>query len=406
MNNEVIQSIRSEELKERVLSIIDKIFQGKEELWGYIRYIHMVDHGERHTRNVMDLLTRFLVYSQRQLLNELTDMEKFCLIFAVWFHDVGGRGLSEQDEKFLNFLYTRGEHPWVGERIFIKMATRFGFSDEERHIIGEIIPAHSSKENIDKLPKEAIVNNQLIRPRLLASILSFIDACDTREQRVGGDEGVEAALEEIKVMEKDVRKNLKEMKDDLEEKRYLYEILKLQHEKDKLSRLRKRMRKLERKIELYEAYLKFYREAPDHFYKHLSVREVYFTPESVILEPNYPIGKVYPKGRPFMDYFNMALEDIRKEFERVKGYFNEYGITIKEIRAYDENRNYVEEVKKQQSVKIALEDARKEFKRLVKRRRTSEIMLNIGWPFEISIPLDLAIESISSFLRSLRKKGL
>jgi hypothetical protein len=99
MNNEVIQSIRSEELKERVLSIIDKIFQGKEELWGYIRYIHMVDHGERHTRNVMDLLTRFLVYSQRQLLNELTDMEKFCLIFAVWFHDVGGRGLSEQDEK-------------------------------------------------------------------------------------------------------------------------------------------------------------------------------------------------------------------------------------------------------------------------------------------------------------------
>jgi len=334
VDNKVIQSIKSEELKERVLSIIDKIFQRREELWGYIKYIHMVDHGERHTRNVMDLLTRFLVYSQRQLLNELTDMEKSCLIFAVWFHDVGGRGLPEQDEKFLNFLYTRGEHPWIGEEIFIEMASSFGFSDEEIHIIGEIIPAHSSKENIDRLPKETIVNNQLVRPRFLASILSFMDACDTQQRRVGRYEGVKSALKEIKVEERKVR-------EDLEMKRKLYEMrhqLKLKEEE---------VSKLEREIKVCEAYLNFYREAPNHFYKHLSVKEVYFTPESVILEPNYTMRKVYPEGKSFMDYFNMALEDIRREFERVKRYFNEYRITIKEIRAYDENRDNIKELKKQ-----------------------------------------------------------
>jgi tetratricopeptide (TPR) repeat protein len=332
-NNELIQSIKNKDLKKRVLSIIDKIFQRKDELWRYIKYPYMVDHGEIHTRNVMDLLTRFSSFSQPKLLNELSDMEKFCLIFAVWFHDIGGSGLPEVNEKFLeDFLYTRGEHPWVGEEIFIEMASSFGFSEEETHIIEEVIPAHSSKEKIDKLPKEISLNNQRVRPRLLASILSFMDACDTQQRRVRGDKGVKRALKEIEAREKKEKKNL-------EEKKRLYERLKHQFEKEEISKLKK-------EIKLYEAKLNFYKETPKHFYKHLSVKEVYFTPESVILEPNYVMRKVYPEGKPFMEYFNLALEDIRKEFERVKGYFNEYGITIREIRACNE-RDDMEELKKQ-----------------------------------------------------------
>jgi len=351
-NNAIIQSIKDKELKKRVLSIIDKIFSRKEELWGYIKYLQMVDHGEIHTRNVVNLLTRFLVFSQSKLLNELTDMEKFCLIFAVWFHDVGGRGLPEEDKKFLDFLYTRGEHPWVGEEIFIEKAPSFGFSKEERRIIAEIIPAHSSREDIDKLPKEVSVNNQKVRPRLLASILSFMDACDTQQRRVGGEEGVEDALKEIEIREKEVEKNLEKTKEELEEKKKQYEMLKLKHKKKEISKLEDKIKELEKDKNLYEAYINFYKEAPKHFYKHLSVKEVYFTQESVILEPNYYIRIIYPEGKSFMEYFNLALEDIRKEYERVKKYFNEYEITIREIRTYDEKRDNKKELEKQLSKRI------------------------------------------------------
>jgi hypothetical protein len=347
-DDKVIQSIKDKELKKRVLSIIDKIFSRKEELWGYIKYLQMVDHGERHTRNVVNLLTRFLVFSQPQLLNELTDMEKFCLIFAVWFHDIGGRGLPGEDKKFLYSVYTRGEHPWVGAKIFKENAPSFGFSEEEEHIISEIIPAHSSKEEIDKLPKEVSVNNQKVRPQLLASILSFMDACDTQQRRVGGEKGVEVALKEIKAkLENEVGKNLEKAKEELEEKKKQYEMLKLQHKQEEVSKLENKIKELENEINSYKLELDSYKEAPKHFYKHLSVKEVYFTPESVILEPYSSIGVVYPERKPFMEYFNLALEDIRKEFERVKKYFNEYGITIREIRAYDEKRDNKKELENQ-----------------------------------------------------------
>jgi hypothetical protein len=338
LKRRIIQlQFKDKELKERVLSIIDKIFSRKEELWGHIKYLQMVDHGEIHTRNVVNLLTRFLVFSQPKLLNELTDMEKFCLIFAVWFHDVGGRGLPEKDKKFLDFLYTRGEHPWVGEEIFIEKAPSFSFSEEEGHIIAEIIPAHSSREDIDKLPKEVSVNKQKVRPRLLASILSFMDACDTQQRRVGGDEGVKSALKEIETNEKEAEEKLEKAKEEIEEKKKQYnEMLKLQHKQEEVSKLENKIKELEKDKNLYEVYVNFYKEASKHFYKHLSVKEVYFTSESVILEPNYYIRVVYPEGKSFMEYFNLALEDIRKEFERVKKYFNEYGITIREIRACNE----------------------------------------------------------------------
>jgi hypothetical protein len=338
LKRRVIQlRFKDKELEERVLSIIDKIFSRKEELWGYIQYnLKMVDHGEKHTRNVVNLLSRFLVYSQPKLLNELTDMEKFCLLFAVWFHDIGGRGLPEKDKKFLDFLYTRGEHPWVGEEIFRTKAPSFGFSEEERDIIGEIIPAHSSRENIDKLPKVVSVNKQKVRPRLLASILSFVDACDTQRRRVGGEEGVEDALKANETGKNEEEEKLEKVKEELEEKKKQYEMLKLQHKQEEILKLENKIKELEEDKKLSEAYIHFYKEAPKHFYKHLSVKEVYFTPESVILEPNYYMRVVYPERKPFTEYFNLALEDIRKEFERVKKYFNEYGITIREIRACNE----------------------------------------------------------------------
>jgi len=137
----------------------------------------MVDHGERHILNIMDLLTKFLA-SQPRLFEDLNDMEKFCLIFSILLHDIGGEDLPERNKIFLYFKYALDEHPWVGEEIFRKIAPSLGFSKEEIEIIAELIPEHSSKVDIDGLPETREIKGQKVRMRLLAAILRFVDACD------------------------------------------------------------------------------------------------------------------------------------------------------------------------------------------------------------------------------------
>jgi hypothetical protein len=66
--NALIKAIEDKELRKRTLSLVETILVKKHMIWGFIRYPEMADHCERHTRNVFELLTRFLVYSQKHLL--------------------------------------------------------------------------------------------------------------------------------------------------------------------------------------------------------------------------------------------------------------------------------------------------------------------------------------------------
>jgi tetratricopeptide (TPR) repeat protein len=349
--NELIRSIKDKELRQRAFSIINEVFDRSEELWRYVKYPEMVDHGERHTQDVFDLLTRFLVFSQTQLLYEnksrsvepLNDIEKFCLIFSVWFHDIGGKGLPEKDERFFFFKYARDEHACAGGERFRQIASSFNFLEEETNIIASLISAHSKKGiDISKLPEIGKVGNQPVRMWLLASLLSFVDACDTQRKRVGDENGVNTAIGEIKNL-------VKIKKEELEN---LVKIKKLlEGKEDETSRKEEYIQalsSLEKGIKELEEYLKYLKEAPEHYYKHLSVKNIFFTHESVILEKNYA-RKFYEIDKTSDECFKKAIEDIERELDRVQKYFKKYQIAIKEIRSYDENKDDIEELEKQLS---------------------------------------------------------
>lgn len=350
-HNAIIQRIKDEKLRERIISIIEKVLEKKHLLWNFVKYPEMVDHCERHTKNVFDLLTRLLVFSQNHLLDSqlsignvkpLNDAELFCLIFCVWFHDIGGRGIAEEDKKFLSPLHARMEHPFIGEEVFLGLASSLGFTEEEKVAIGELVPPHSSKVDINKL-KPRIVNGQEVRMKLLAVLVSLADACDTQEKRVGGEDEVEVRLSQLKAYLdkfKEEKRQLEEVKEQLEKQKPLPE--------KELSSLQGMVKELQEVID-------YLNTAPDHYYKHLSVENVFFTSTSIILKKKYDVRRVYKEYctyNSFDDYFNDALSDVQKELDRIRPYFPEYGITITEVRPYDEQQDELKLLEEQLMINL------------------------------------------------------
>ena len=317
-NNALIKAIEDKDLRKRALSLVEKILDKSRMIWGYIRYPEMADHGERHTRNVFDLLTRFLVHSQRHLLegeNRLNDSELFCLIIATWLHDIGGMGGGISDKEFLSHGKARKEHPFNGGRIVLDDGTLFlDLKDDEQSAIADTVVTHSCRVELKQLQPK-MVGGKSIRTELLAALLSLADACDTQESRVGGFEEVELKLHKLGLL-----------KGEFEAKIQRIERLP-SPDKERLEELRK-------DVEYISA-------QKDHHYKHLSVKNVFFTPTSIILEKNVLTLPEYDK------YFDDALSDVQeKEFERAKWIFSKYGITLKEVRAFD-NKDNIKELYKQ-----------------------------------------------------------
>lgn len=306
-NNAPIKAIEDEDLRKRTLSLVEKILAKKHMIWGFIRYPEMADHCERHTGNVFDLLTRFLVHSQKHLLegeNKLNNSELFCLIIATWLHDIGGMGGGISDKDFLSPDKARKDHPFNGGRIVLDDGTLFlDLTDDEQNAIADIVVSHSSRVELNQLQPKMVSGN-IIRTELLAVLLSLADACDTQESRVGGFEEVKLKLHILGLL-----------KNKLEE-----EIKKVERQpspdEEKLAELR--------------ADVKYISSQKEHHYKHLSVKNVFFTPMSIILEKNVLTLPEYDK------YFDMALSDVQKEFWRVKVFLSKYGIALREVRAFDE----------------------------------------------------------------------
>ena len=311
-NNALIKAIEDDELRKRTLSLVEKIIARSHMIWGFIRYPEMADHCERHTGNVFELLTRFLVYSQKHLLegeNKLNDSELFCLIIATWLHDIGGMGGGISDKEFLSPDRARKEHPFNGGRLVLDDGTLFlDLTDDEQSAIADIVVSHSSRVELKQLQPKMVSGNS-VRTELLAVLLSLADACDTQESRVGG-------FEEVKL------------------KRYKLELLKNKLEEE-IEKVERQLSPDEEKLAELRADVEYISAQKGHHYKHLSVKNVFFTPTCIILEKKVLTLSEYEK------YFTMALSDVQKEFERVKAFFMNYDIALREVRAFAERKGDV-----------------------------------------------------------------
>jgi hypothetical protein len=309
-NNALIKAIKDDELRKRTLSLVEKILARSHMIWGFIRYPEMADHCERHTGNVFELLTRFLVYSQKHLLegeNKLNDSELFCLILATWLHDIGGMGGGINDKEFLSPGRARKEHPFNGGRLVLNDGTLFlDLANDEQSAIADIVVSHSSRVELKQLQPKMVGSNS-VRTELLAVLLSLADACDTQERRVGGFEEVRNKLDKLEKLKKKLEEDIKRIES--------------KQSSDKLI------------LEELRADIEYIGAQPGHHHKHLSVKNVFFTPTSIILEKNILMLPEYDK------YFDMALSDVQKELGRIRGLFSKYGIILREVRAFDENKN-------------------------------------------------------------------
>jgi len=303
-NNALIKAIEDKELRKRTLSLVEKILAKRQIIWGFERYREMADHGERHTKNVFDLLTRFLVHSQKHLLegeNKLNGSELFCLIIATWLHDIGGMGVGMEDKKFLDPMKARKEHPFNGGRLVLDdgKTVFLDLEDDEQDAIADIVVSHSSHVKLNNLQPK-IVSGDRIETKLLAVLLSLADACDTQESRVGGPDEVELKLHRLELIKKEFEAEIQRIK--------------RQTSPDKV-----RLARLQEDIEYIGA-------QPNHHYKHLSVKNMFFTPTSIVLQKRIQTLPEYD------EYFDMALSDVQKEFKRVSQFFADYGFKLSEVR--------------------------------------------------------------------------
>lgn len=302
-NNALIRSIEDEGLRDRVLKSINAILARRQAMWGCVRYPAMVDHGETHTKNVFSLLTELLVNSQKHHLRrreiKLKDAELFCLIIATWLHDIGGKGGSISDKEFCLPLEARKKHPFAGGKIILEGGVSFlNLKPDEESAIADLVTAHSKRVAIEELPETKMLPSYgyEIKLPLLAILLSLSDGCDVQQQRVGPSDVVQSILNEIEKYKRHLEEQKERMAD-------------------------------EKSREELEGEIEYLSTQPAHYRKHSSVRNIFFTRDEIILEPESSVVPEYKEG------FESALRDVREELDRVRKFFAKYDITLKEVRA-------------------------------------------------------------------------
>lgn len=308
-NNALIRAIEDEELRDRILKSINAILERRQAMWGSVRYPAMVDHGETHTKNVFSLLTELLVNSQKHLLRrreiKLKDAELFCLIIATWLHDIGGKGGSISDKEFCLPLEARKQHPFAGGKIILEGGVSFlNLKPGEESAIADLVTAHSKRVEVEELPETKMLPSYgyEIRLPLLAILLSLSDGCDVQQQRVGPSDVVQSKLNEIEKY----KRHLEEQKERMADEKGREEL---------------------------EGEIEYLSTQPAHYRKHSSVRNIFFTRDEIILEPESSVVPEYKEG------FENALRDVREELDRVRKFFDKYDITLKDVRALKDTDN-------------------------------------------------------------------
>ncbi|MBI2938084.1 MAG: hypothetical protein HYY22_07760 [Thaumarchaeota archaeon] len=121
------------------------------------------DHGVIHSRNLLNLLVRFI---ENFGTSAVSSDEKFVLCLAIWLHDIGclidRKDHAQSSVKLL-------EHP------------RFNFLEsmigkDKLHCLKYVIKSHSSHYDLEELPNEQICNN--VNLRKVCVIFRLLDECD------------------------------------------------------------------------------------------------------------------------------------------------------------------------------------------------------------------------------------
>ncbi len=124
------------------------------------------DHGIAHIKTVIRRASDFIKNHQ------ITPYETFLLLMAIQLHDAG------------HIISSRSEHAKMGKRILAKFDKGNLLTSFEKVHIGNIAKAHGGKDDpINKLPSSERLEEQEIRPQLLAAILRLSDELAEERER-------------------------------------------------------------------------------------------------------------------------------------------------------------------------------------------------------------------------------
>ncbi|MCW7069216.1 MAG: tetratricopeptide repeat protein [Methanophagales archaeon] len=149
---------------------------------GLFRYytVHSVGHSEAVIK-ILNELTEGV---------NLSEYENFLLKCGAWLHDIGmlmREGEDINNPEICNRI--REEHHKRSAEHISKHWREIGLSDEtEATIIQWICYAHSSKEDINKVPEEIHAASENVRTRFLAALLRLADALDCGKNRLPPEE--------------------------------------------------------------------------------------------------------------------------------------------------------------------------------------------------------------------------
>lgn len=320
-DSKLIQHIEDPGLRTRVINNIVSYKDESKTIWGFDKLPEMVDHGAEHAENVFRLLDKMLVNFPVNLAT-LKDEELFCLIMSTWLHDIGRKG-PEGFYEFSRHSDVHKKHGVTGGEILAKNYRKFGLYQGEVEPICLIVKYHQSKapltgEHKKYLGKDA--NPSTVIPRcvrfkhyltkettdlermpFLTALLSLADACDVHQSRCFSKAYIE---EKIKA-----NKELNES-----DERLIPLLM-----KNRSKEAQKTICNVKKNKELRDL-------QKDHYLKHLSVIDVQFISNEIILIRDSSIES---------KFFEQALEQIEKEIERGREILAAEGINIERVREFN-----------------------------------------------------------------------
>lgn len=144
------------------------------------------NHDVVHLENVENIIDGML---EDEIIDNLTDEEIFCLLSAVWLHDVGMIPIDKEKQEFEKKTeeqreeygkYVRKNHHSRSKHYVTEHKEELHLNEIESRAIGNICKGHRS---IDLSKLQDIPSKNDIRVNALAALLRLADECDISEER-------------------------------------------------------------------------------------------------------------------------------------------------------------------------------------------------------------------------------
>lgn len=197
---------------------VEKFQRDPDAIWGFDRLKEMVFHNHKHAIGVFELANELLMPKLREFPNFLSTEELYCLIHAIWLHDIGHQGTHEIQDP----MEIRTNHGVISAQLIGRNCCDYALPQSAAEVVGLLCSYHQHYSPLDhdqmrKLgPKRDLlplktrralpsqIENFIgesdvpeIRIRLLAAILRLLDACDIQRQRCGSKEYKRAKVRSV-----------------------------------------------------------------------------------------------------------------------------------------------------------------------------------------------------------------